>query len=81
MPLSMDVHRSLPKGASAVASAHRADVAIEGRLGVTDRNYWVDDQASKVSCLNDAPTIETGTAVHREAHGLLVHEIFEVVQG
>lgn len=83
MPLYMDVHRHLPKGASAadVASAHQADIAIQGRFGVTYRNYWVDDQAGKVFCLIDAPSIEAAISVHREAHGLLADEIFEVVQG
>ncbi len=83
MPLYMDVHRNLPHGASAadVASAHQADIAIQGQFGVTYRNYWVDDQAGRVFCLVEAPTMEDAVAVHREAHGLLADEIFEVVQG
>lgn len=83
MPLFRDVHRNLPNGASAadVASAHQADIAIQGQFGVTYRSYWVDDQAGKVFCLVEAPTMEAAISVHRQAHGLLADEIFEVVQG
>ena len=83
MPLYMDVHQNLPDGATAqdVAGAHEADMAIQDRYGVTYRNYWVDDKAGKVFCLVEAPSAEAAATVHREAHGLVADEIFEVVQG
>lgn len=83
MPLYMDVHRQLPNGATAadVATAHKADVAIQERFGVIYRSYWVDEGTGKVFCLVEAPTAEAAITVHREAHGLLADEIFEVVQG
>lgn len=83
MPLYMDVHHQLPDGATAadVADAHDADVAIQDKYGVTYRNYWVDDKAGKVFCLVEAPSAEAAATVHRDAHGLVADEIFEVSEG
>lgn len=83
MPLYMDVHQKLPEGATAadVADAHQADMAIQERYGVTYRHYWVDDEAGKVFCLVEAPSAEAAAEVHREAHGLVADEIYEVEQG
>jgi hypothetical protein len=83
MPLYMDVHNSLPDGASAedVAQAHAADVATQDRYGVRYLNYWADPDAGKVFCLVDAPDADTAHRVHREAHGLVADEIYPVVQG
>ena len=41
----------------------------------------MDEEAGKVFCLVDAPDLETATRVHREAHGLEAHTLFEVEQG
>jgi hypothetical protein len=83
MPLFMDVHESLPEGATAndVAAAHEADVNTQDAHGVTYQRYWVDESSGKVFCLVDAPNAEAAIAVHREAHGLLADRIFEVVEG
>ena len=83
MPLFMDVHESLPEGATAadVAGAHEADVKIQDQYGVKYRSYWVDAEHGKVFCLVEAPDAEAAVTVHREAHGLLADQIFEVVEG
>lgn len=83
MALFMDVHNGLPEGATAadVAEAHAKDVAIQDRYGVKYINYWVDDRAGKVFCLIDAPDADTAHTVHREAHGLVADEIYQVDQG
>jgi hypothetical protein len=83
MPLFMDIHHSLPEGATAedVAEAHRADMKIQDRYGVRYVNYWADAAAGKVFCLVEAPDAETAHTVHREAHGLVADEIYPVVQG
>lgn len=83
MPLYMDVHHQLPDGATAadVAKAHEADMAIQDQYGVTYRSYWVDDKAGKVFCLVDAPSPDAAATVHREAHGLVADDIYEVEQG
>ena len=83
MPLFMDVHETLPEGATAsdVAGAHEADLKIQESYGVKYLRYWVDDRAGKVFCLVEAPNAEAAHTVHREAHGLVADSIFEVIEG
>ncbi len=83
MALFMDVHNTLPEGATAedVAKAHQADVEIQDRYGVRYINYWADPEAGKVFCLVEAPDADAAHTVHREAHGLVADEIYPVEQG
>lgn len=83
MALYMDVHNSIPDGASAkdVADAHMADLKVQDRFGVRYLNYWLDEDAGKIFCLVEGPDAEAAAACHREAHGLVADEIYEVVQG
>jgi hypothetical protein len=83
MPLFMDVHESLPEGATAadVAGAHEADLKIQQQYGVDYKHYWVDEKNHKVFCLVEAPDEEAAIAVHREAHGLTADLIYPVIQG
>lgn len=83
MPLFMDVHRSLPEGADAeaVAEAHAADLRTQGAYGTTYLNYWFDADARQIFCLVEAPDADTAHRVHREAHGLVANDIYEVIQG
>ncbi len=82
MPLFMDVH-NMEGGVSAadVAKAHQADVETQGKHGVNYKSYWVDESAGKIFCLVEAPDAETAHRVHREAHGLVADEIYEVQEG
>jgi Protein of unknown function (DUF4242) len=82
MPLYMDVH-SLDGGVTLddVAKAHQADLATQGGHDVQYLRYWVDEGAGKIFCLVDAPDAEAANTVHREAHGLVAQEIFEVSEG
>ena len=82
MTTFMDVH-SIDGGVSVadVAEAHKADVATQGEYGVDYKRYWVDEEAGKIFCLVDAPDAETAARVHREAHGLVADEIYEVSEG
>ena len=83
MPLFMDVHESLPEGATAkdVAGAHAADLRTQEEFGVRYLRYWVDEVNGKVFCLAEAPTADAAVAVHREAHGLVADRIHQVVEG
>lgn len=83
MPLFMDVHEQLPDGASAadVAGAHKADLEIQDQYGVKYKSYWVDEENGKVFCLVEAPDADAAIRVHREAHGLVADNIYEVVEG
>jgi hypothetical protein len=82
MPTYMDVH-NVDGGVSAadVAGAHQADLATQTKYGVDYKHYWVDEAAGKIFCLVDAPDAETAATVHREAHGLVADEIYEVSEG
>ena len=79
MPLFMDVHNMAGGVAVAdVAKAHQADLETQGKYGVEYKRYWVDQKAGKIFCLVEAPDAEAANTVHREAHGLVADEIFEV---
>jgi hypothetical protein len=82
MPLFMDVH-TLDGGVSSkdVADAHMKDLETQGVYGVDYKRYWVDERAGKIFCLVEAPDAETAARVHREAHGLVADEIYEVSEG
>jgi hypothetical protein len=83
MPLYMDVHETMPEGATAadVAGAHAEDVKIQDKYGVNYRSYWVDEANGKIFCLVEAPDPEAANRVHKEAHGLVADHIHEVVEG
>jgi peptidyl-tRNA hydrolase len=82
MPLYMDVH-NISGGVAAddVAKAHMADLQIQGQHDVSYLRYWVDEGQGKVFCLVEAPSAEAAATVHREAHGLVADEVFEVQEG
>lgn len=79
MPLYMDVH-NMEGGVSAedVAGAHAKDLETQDAHGVDYKRYWVDEKAGKIFCLVEAPNAEAANTVHREAHGLVADEIYEV---
>jgi len=79
MPLFMDVH-NLDGGVAAgdVAKAHQADLDTQAKYGVEYKRYWVNEATGKIFCLVEAPDAEAANTVHREAHGLVADEIFEV---
>jgi hypothetical protein len=64
-----------------VAKAHEADLQTQGRYGVQYLRYWVDETQGKVFCLVDAPSADAANTVHREAHGLVADNLFQVAEG
>ena len=82
MPRYMDVH-TITDGVKLedVAAAHQADLKTQGSHDVDYLRYWVDEAQGKVFCLVDAPSAAAAADVHREAHGLVADEIFEVQEG
>jgi hypothetical protein len=82
MPLYMDVH-TIDGGVNAadVEKAHLADLAEQGRHDVRYLRYWVDEPNGKVFCLVEAPSPEAAETVHKQAHGLVADEIFQVQEG
>ena len=82
MPLYMDIHRNLVGLTDeAAVAAHQKDLEVQHKYGVRYLSYWYDKELGKVFCLVDAPSKEAAAAVHREAHGNVADEIFEVKQG
>lgn len=82
MPLYMDVH-TIDGGVAVddVVKAHKADLQTQGRYDVCYLRYWVDEKQGKVFCLVEAPSAQAAETVHREAHGLVAQEIFQVQEG
>jgi hypothetical protein len=82
MPLFMDVHNLEGNvGIDEVSKAHQADLAKQQDHGVNYLRYWVDEGAGKIFCLVDAPSADAASTVHREAHGLVADEIYQVQEG
>jgi hypothetical protein len=81
MPLYMDVHEMDAIDPDALAGAHERDLEVQGKYGVDYRAYWFSQDPARVFCLVEAPDADTATAVHRESHGLLADQIFEVREG
>ena len=82
MPLYMDVH-TIDGGVSAddVAKAHIADLQTQGEHEVRYLRYWVNEPQGKVFCLAEAPSPDAAATVHREAHGLMADDIYQVQEG
>ena len=81
MPTYMDMHDIPGVKAEDVKGAHEADVRTQGKYGVNYTHYWVNEAEGKVFCLVEAPDKEAANQVHREAHGLVAHTLWEVEQG
>ena len=79
----IDVHEFGPGKVdlAAVAEAHRADLAVQGKHDARFINYWVDESHGVVYCLSEAKDAASVTSTHREAHGLLPTRILPVVSG
>jgi hypothetical protein len=79
MPKFMDVHTMPGVTKAALAEAHKKDLAIQAKHGVTFNSYWFDEKKGKVFCLCDAPNMEAAKAVHKEA-GHPADEIYAVLE-
>jgi len=82
MPLFLDIHRDV-EGLTpeAIEEVHRRDLALQHKYGITLLKYWYDVNSKTAFCLMIGPNKEACTALHREAHGLIADEIFEVSEG
>lgn len=79
MPRFLDVHNGM-EGVTAdqLAETHARDVGVQDKYGVRYIKYFYDAATGKVFCLSEAPTKELALQVHREAHGNMPDDIFEV---
>ena len=82
MPLYMDTHR-LDGSVTVedVAKAHMADLHEQGKHDVSYLRYWVAEPEGVIYCLVEAPSADAAIQVHKEAHGLLADDIFQVKEG
>jgi hypothetical protein len=82
MPLFMDIHRNV-EGITAEAgvAAHKRDLEVQDKYGVKYHQYWIDESTGTIFCLVEAPSKEAATTVHRESHGLVADDIYEVTEG
>jgi hypothetical protein len=82
MPLYMDVH-TIDGGIAIddVVKARQADLQVQGAYDVRYLRYWVDEQRGKFFCLAEAPSAEAAETVHRNAHGLVADEVYQVQEG
>jgi hypothetical protein len=82
MPLYMDVH-TIDGGVAMddVVKAHLADLQTQSKYDVKYLRYWVSEKEGKVFCLVEAPSTDAADAVHREAHGLVADDVFQVLEG
>ena len=78
MSLFLDIHKLNGATPEAVAQAHARDLETQTPYGVNYLKYWFDEDQGAVFCLVEAPDKEAAIRVHREAHGLVADEIFEV---
>ncbi len=82
MPLYIDVHKKIDGlTAEAARAAHAQDIAIQDKYGVKYLKYWYDESTGRIFCFVEAPSREAAIAVHRESHGILADEIYEVTEG
>ena len=82
MPTYLDIHKGVDGlTAEAVIEAHKKDLETQEQYGVKYQKYWFNEDDVTVFCLVEAPSKEAAEAVHREAHGLVADELFEVKEG
>jgi class 3 adenylate cyclase len=75
----MDVHPDLGDATPEdVAEAHKRDLAIQDQFGVQFLSYWVNGPDGKAFCLAESPDTDSLVACHKQAHGLMPHEVIEV---
>jgi hypothetical protein len=83
MPRFIDVHHEAERGLTPeqISEIHERDLAVQSKYGVRFLKYWYDPSTGKAFCLSEAPSKDAVMAVHREAHGTVADEIFEVFEG
>jgi hypothetical protein len=82
MPLYLDIHNNV-EGITPemLEEAHKKDLEVQGKHGVSFQKYWFSASEKKIFCLCEAPNKEAAVAVHKEAHGKSADEIIEVEEG
>lgn len=64
-----------------VAGAHAKDLAVEKKYKVHFIRFWVNESAGTVYCLSSALDAQSISKTHREAHGLIPYQVYQVTEG
>ena len=64
-----------------VEEAHKKDLAVQKKFGVSILKYWFDEAKGDVYCLSTADSSESIRKTHAAAHGLLPEEFYQVTEG
>jgi len=64
-----------------VEEAHKKDLAVQKKFGVSILKYWFDEAKGDVYCLSTSDNTESIRKTHAEAHGLLPGEFYKVTEG
>jgi len=67
--------------AKEVEEAHKKDLAVQKKYGVTILKYWFDEAKGDVYCLSTSADTEAINKTHTDAHGLLPTEFYQVTAG
>ncbi|WP_430810715.1 MULTISPECIES: nickel-binding protein [unclassified Carboxylicivirga] len=78
MPIYMDRHDLPGVTAQDVAEAHGQDLKVQHLYDCRALTYWFDEERQTAFCLIEAPNKEAVTMLHKNAHGLVPHQIIEV---
>jgi class 3 adenylate cyclase len=78
MPYFMDRHDLEGATPEAIAQAHTKDIEVQALYGVRFIHYWYDHDRQHAFCLAEGPNLDTISAVHGAAHGLLPNRVIEV---
>lgn len=81
--LYIDVHQLEPGKVNfeSVAEAHKKDIAVQSKYGVSFLKYWVNEEKGLVYCLSSSGDESSIRKTHAEAHGLLPTHIYMVTGG
>ena len=55
MPLFMDFHKDLDVTVEDVKGAHMSDLSVQSKYNVRNLQYWINEEASTMFCLMEAP--------------------------
>ncbi len=79
----IDVHDLEPGKVSFkdVEGAHQKDLATQDKYGVKFLKFWVDEKKGKVYCLSQSKNEASVSNTHKEAHGLIPSNVYQVSSG
>lgn len=79
MPIFMDIHGDLGDVTEQdIQAAHQRDLEVQDDFGVKFLTYWFNSPGEEAFCLVEAPDEAALIAAHKQAHGLIPHNLVQV---